>query len=53
MRMRATFRIPVDVLARDPDPGFFPIESMQIAQMGEHDITDFCEGRLRDLFAAR
>lgn len=53
MRSRATFRVPIDVLARDPDPGLFPIESMQIAQMGEHDITDFLDGRLVDHFAAR
>src|SRR5262245_11068479 len=44
LRGRATFRIPIDVFARDPDSRLFPIESMQIAQMGEHDITDFCDG---------
>src|SRR5690606_22508980 len=44
-RGRATLRIPIDVFTRDPDSSLFPIESMQIAQMGEHDITDFLDGR--------
>src|SRR5690606_17002694 len=38
-------RIPVDVLARDPDSSLLPVESVQIAQMSEHDITDFFDGR--------
>src|SRR5262245_3494432 len=47
----AAFRIPIDVLARDPDSSLVPVESVQVAQMSEHDITYFRDGRCGEHFA--